>query len=159
MTWDLSLSFFMHWTRDHFCTCGFMITDTTAHSTEIILPFSPVSRSKVPIHTNPRLSGSPSQAKRKACCNMKHEYESVSHDSDITMGNKARRQICSLSRYPRISHVHLLKLHLHSFWSIFFLEHAVHFSAQYQNEDKNDNGLIASLESLYIFGALKKGEK
>lgn len=136
-----------------------MITDTTAHSTGTTLPLSPVSRSKVPIHTNPRLSESPSQAKRKVCCNMKHEYESASHDSDITMGNKARRQICSLSRYPRISNVHLLKLHLHSFWSIFFLEHAVHFSARYQNEDKNDNGLIASLESLYIFGALKKGEK
>lgn len=28
-----------------------------------------------------------------------------------------------------------------------------------QNEDKNYNRLIVSLESLYIFGALKKGEK
>lgn len=109
---------FMHWTRDHFCTCGLMITDTTARSTGTTLPLSPVSSSKVPIHTDPHLSESPSQAKRKACCNTKHEYESASHDSDITMGNKARRQICSLSRYPRISNVHLLKLHLHSFWGI-----------------------------------------
>lgn len=126
---------FMHWTHDHFCTCGLMITDTTAHPTGTTLPLSPVSRSKVPIHTDLHLSESPSQAKRKARCNMKHEYESASHDSDITVGNKARRQICSLSRYPRISNVHLLKLHLHSFWGIFFLEHAVHFSAWYQNED------------------------
>lgn len=151
---------FMHWTRDHFCACGFMITDTTAHSTGTTLPLSPVSRSKVPIHTNPHLSESPSRAKRKACCNMKHEYENVSRDSDITMGNKARRQICSLSRYPRISNVHLLKLHLHSFWSYLFLRtRCAYFPARYQNEDKNDNGLIASLESLYIFGALKKRRK
>lgn len=83
---------------------------------------------------------------------MKLGYESASHDSDIiTMGNKARRQICNLSHCPIIS-----KLRLHSFQSIFFLiTHCVLF-AQYQNEDKNYNRLIASLESLYIFGALKK---
>lgn len=68
------------------CHCHFHALDTWSilhvwvydhryHSTGTTLPLSPVPRSKVPIHTNPHLSKSPSQAKRKACCNMKHEYE------------------------------------------------------------------------------------
>lgn len=115
---------FMHWTCDHIGAWGFMITDITAHSTafaqEATPSLSPVPRSMAPIHTKLHLSESPSQAWKDANWNMKHEYESASLDSDIIMGNKARRQICNLSHYPILSNVILSKPHLHSFWSIFY---------------------------------------
>lgn len=148
-------------TCDHFGTYGLMITDVTAHSTawaQELHPLSLLSPGAWLPSTQTHIWVSfLHRLKRNAHWNMKLGYESASHDSDIiTMGNKARRQICNLSHCPIISKVILWKLRLHSFRSIFFLiTHCVLF-AQYQNEDKNYNRLIASLESLYIFGALKK---
>lgn len=65
--------------------------------TTVSLSLSLVPRNMAPTHINTHLSEPPSQANRNAHWNMKHGYKRASHDSAITMGIEARRQICNLS--------------------------------------------------------------